>query len=108
MDKMVIVSEGVRGKAMKALKVFLEISATSISLASIFFMAFVFWNEGLRGYNVLFLEPNRPLAMTELVVACFGFVVVLGLWLKRMSQPDKKDTESYVEWVAQSEKERVA
>ncbi len=93
---------------MKVLKAFLEISATSISLASIFFMAFVFWNEGLRGYNVLFLEPNRPLAVTELIVACFGFVAVLGLWIGRMSQPEKKFTESYVEWIAESQKGRVA
>ncbi len=93
---------------MKALKVFLDISTFSISLASIIFMGIVFYNESILGRGVLYLEPNRPLAFFELLICAFGGGLVIGQYLRGVSQSEKKTTNSYVEWIAESQKGRVA
>ena len=69
---------------MKALKIFLDISSFSVSLASIIFMGIVFYNESILGRGVLYLEPNRPLAFVELLICAFGGGLVVGQWIKRM------------------------
>ena len=71
---------------MKAFRAFLEIAATSISLASIFFMGIVFWNEAVLGRGVLYIEPNRNIALTELLICAFGFGAVLGGYIRRMRE----------------------
>ncbi len=68
---------------MKGLKAFLEISATSISLASIIFMGIVFYTESVLGRGMLYIEPNRPLAFTELLICAYGGGLVVGQCIKR-------------------------
>jgi hypothetical protein len=70
---------------MKLLRNFLEISLTSISLTSILFMGIVFWNE-IHGEGVLFVEPNRTIAFTELLVMAYGFGAVLGSFIRKMRE----------------------
>ncbi len=69
---------------MKALKVFLEISMTSISLASIIFMGIVFYTESILGRGMLYIEPNRSLAFVELLICAFGGGLVIGKFVKWM------------------------
>lgn len=67
----------------KMLKVFADITATSCALASLIMMGFVFWNE-VHGRGVLYIEPNRTIAFTELLMTGFGFGGTLGLWIRRL------------------------
>ncbi|HYT43049.1 MAG TPA: hypothetical protein VEP90_11955 [Methylomirabilota bacterium] len=69
---------------MKLLSAFLQISMTSISLASIIFMGIVFYTESILGKGMLYIEPNRPLAFIELLICAFGGGLVVGQWIKRM------------------------
>ena len=71
---------------MKAFTAFLEIAAFSISLASIIFMGLVFWNEAVLGRGVLYVEPNRYMALTELLVCAFGAGAVLGSFIRKMRE----------------------
>jgi hypothetical protein len=82
---------------MKALRTFLEIFATSISLASIIFMGIVFYTESILGKGMLYIEPNRPLAFVELLVCAFGGGLVIGKFLRSLSHTDSARPKSYVE-----------
>ena len=71
---------------MKAFTAFLEIAAFSISLASIIFMGLVFWNEAVLGRGVLYVEPNRNLALAELLTCAFGLGAVIGSFIRKMRE----------------------
>ncbi len=65
------------------------IVAMSVALASIVFMSFVFWNEAVLGRGVGYIEPNRSIALTELLLTAFGFtatVMVFIQWLREKSR----------------------
>ena len=53
----------------------LSILGLTIGLTSIFFMAYVFYNESVLGRGVLYIEPNRTLAGLELAFTIFGLLV---------------------------------
>jgi hypothetical protein len=81
-------------------EVFLIIGC-AIAIASILFMANVFFNESIRGFGVLYIEPNRPLAFGELLLTAFGLIVqgfitmsfVLGIkGDKHIHDPEDSDT----------------
>ncbi len=69
---------------MKAFRAFLEIAAMSISLASIIFMVNVFWHEAILGQGVLYIEPNRNIALAELLICAFGVGAVIGSFIRKM------------------------
>jgi hypothetical protein len=86
---------------MKGLKAFLEISATSISLASIIFMGIVFYTESILGKGMLYIEPNRPLAFTELLICAFGGGLVIGKFLRSLRPTEPTPSKSYIESVGE-------
>lgn len=74
----------------------------AISLGSIIFMAYVFYNESLLGRGVLYIEPNRPLAFGELLTCVFGFLIqgfitvsfVLGSGTGKSESVDPEDSDT--------------
>jgi hypothetical protein len=76
-------------KATKTFVVGLFISGFSISIASILFMANVFFHETL-GHGMLYYEPNRYIAFGELATCAYGLIFALFM-LKTYIQASTED-----------------
>jgi hypothetical protein len=61
-----------------------DIFATAVALASVFFMALVFYSEAFLHHGITFIEPDVPLATFEFCVTVFGFIAVAVLWWLRL------------------------
>ena len=66
------------------------IAGFAISIASIVFMAFVFFNESILGHGVLYIEPNRYLAFGELAACGYGMFFAVFM-LKTFLSSENED-----------------
>lgn len=74
-----------------------SIYGSLVGVVSTIFMVWTFYNESLLGRGVLFIEPNRTLALGELIAAVVGLLILGFLMFAFVFHPtgDSKGKEPF-------------